>query len=228
MRWIRTLMATTFLGVVLCVPSYAQEEITIVAPATETGEDLDLYAVIEIFKESESIEDFEKRLNDPDEGVNNIDLDGDGQVDFIRVFEYADGNTHVLVLEVAVSEDTYQDLATIEIEKAEDSDEVNAQVHGDEEIYGVDYYIEPVETVYVTTVVFFGPMFRPGYRLYRPPWRWGRLPRWWRPYPRVSRSVYRSKTARHHQARKNRHTTRARSTKANNVYRTQRRPGPGG
>jgi hypothetical protein len=228
MRWLRKLLAVTFLGTLLCMPSYAQDEITIVAPATETGEDLDLYAVIEIFKASESTEDFEKKLNDPDEGVNNIDLDGDGEVDFIRVFEYADGNTHVLVLQVAISEDTYQDLATIEIEKVEDSDEVYAQVRGDEEIYGEDYLIEPVETVYVTTVVFFGPMFRPGYRLYRPPWRWGYFPRWWRPFPRVSRSVYRSKVSRHHTARRNRHTTRAKSTRANNVYKTQRRRGPGG
>ncbi len=206
--------------------AYAQEETVYIVPATETGEDLDLYAVIELFKQAESIEDFEKALNDPDNGVNNIDLDGDGEVDFIRVMEHAEGNTHVLVLQVAVAEDTYEDLATIEIEKSETSDEVSAQVHGAEEYYGEDYYIEPTTTIYVTTVVFFGPMFRPGYRLYRPRWRWLLLPPWWRPWPRVSRSVYRSKVARHHRVQRNIHTTKARSTRSKNVYRTQRkRPG---
>jgi hypothetical protein len=226
MKQVRFLWLAALLCAFVLADGYAQEEVVYVAPATETGEDLDLYAVIELFKEAESIEDFEKALNDPDNGVNNIDLDGDGEVDFIRVVEHAEGNTHVLVLQVAVAEDTYQDLATIEIEKSETSDEVSAQVHGVEEYYGEDYYIEPTTTIYVTTVVFFGPMFRPGYRLYRPPWRWRALPPWWRPWPRVSRSVYRSKTAHHRHAQKNRHTKKARSTKSKNVYRTQkRRPG---
>ena len=35
-----------------------------------------------MFKESESIEDFEQALNSESNGVNNLDLDGDGEIDF--------------------------------------------------------------------------------------------------------------------------------------------------
>ncbi len=47
------------------------------APATEAGQDLDLFGVLETFSESEDLEDFEKRLNDPDMGLNNMDLNQD-------------------------------------------------------------------------------------------------------------------------------------------------------
>ncbi len=62
----------------------AQEEITVVAPTSEAAEGLDLKAVSELFKDSENLEEFEKALNDPEVGINNLDLDENGEVDFIR------------------------------------------------------------------------------------------------------------------------------------------------
>ena len=38
------------------------------------GDNLDLYAVMEIFQKSKTIEDFEKTLNADKEGINNLDL----------------------------------------------------------------------------------------------------------------------------------------------------------
>ena len=66
-------LALSLVVVTRAAPMMAQA----VEPATETGEDLDLYAVIDLFKESESIEDFEQALNGESNGVNNLDLDGD-------------------------------------------------------------------------------------------------------------------------------------------------------
>jgi len=149
-------VAVTF----LCTAGWAEEksvkassevtEVTIVSPATEAGEDLDLYAVAELFKEAEGVEEFEKALNDSANEINNLDLAGDGDVDYIHVVDNTEGNIHILVLQVALAEDDYQDIATIEIEKKSDED-VDLQVVGNEEIYGEDYVVEPDQ--YSTTVI---------------------------------------------------------------------------
>src|SRR5215467_15089741 len=49
------------------------------------GDGLDLYAVLDLFQNSKTIESFEKSLNDPKTKINNLDLDLDKKVDFIKV-----------------------------------------------------------------------------------------------------------------------------------------------
>ncbi len=49
------------------------------------GDNLDLYAVLDLFQKSKTIEDFEKSLNGEKTGINNLDLDGDGNIDFLKV-----------------------------------------------------------------------------------------------------------------------------------------------
>ena len=49
------------------------------------GDNLDLYAVLDLFQKSKTIEEFEKSLNLEKTGINNLDLDLDGKVDFIKV-----------------------------------------------------------------------------------------------------------------------------------------------
>ena len=49
------------------------------------GDNLDLYAVLTLFQKSKTIEAFEKSLNDEKEGINNLDLNLDKKVDFIKV-----------------------------------------------------------------------------------------------------------------------------------------------
>ena len=62
------------------------------------GDNLNLYAVMNLFQESQTLEEFERKLNDPDLRVNNLDLDGDNYVDYITVHDYVDGNVHNIVL----------------------------------------------------------------------------------------------------------------------------------
>lgn len=205
-------------------PSAAQEEITLVSGP---GEDLDLYAVIELFKESKSIEEFEQKLNDPDVGVNNLDLNEDGEVDFIRVMEYAEGDAHVFVLQATLGDDTYQDVARVMVETVE-GEEVVAEVQGDEALYGEGYVIAPTTVIVVTSFALLSVVFRPRRAVYRSPWGWRRRPAWWRPFRPVPRATYRSRTARHRQSRANTRQRQTRARKADNVYRTQRRSsGPG-
>ena len=49
------------------------------------GDNLDLYAVLTLFQKSKTIEAFEKSLNDEQTKINNLDLNLDKKVDFIKV-----------------------------------------------------------------------------------------------------------------------------------------------
>jgi hypothetical protein len=216
--------------VFLCTAGWAEEksvkassevtEVTIVSPATEAGEDLDLYAVAELFKETETVEAFEKALNDSANGINNLDLAGDGSVDYIHVVDNTEGNTHILILQVALAKDDYQDVATIEIEK-KGEEEVDLQVVGNEEIYGENYVVEPdqssVTVVHVHTWPVIRFMFGPAYRPWRSPWGWGRYPALWKPWHRVPVATYRARTVRWTRQATFRHTQKRR-IKRSHVY----------
>ena len=168
--------------------AFAQEDVTIVSQTSEAAEGLDLQAVSELFKESEDLESFEKSLNDPDTGVNNLDLDENGEVDFIRVVEEVADETHVIILQVPLGEDEFQDVATIEIEKTDD-ESYNMQVHGNEDLYGADYYVAPT-VVRIHTWPIIAQIYAPRYRPYRSRYYWGFYPRWWQPYRPVKVRVY--------------------------------------
>ena len=73
-----------------------------------------------------------------------LDLNGDDQVDYITVYEEAEGDTHVAILRVPLGENEYQDVASVDLEKVS-GDEVAVQIVGDEELYGPNYIIEPAE-----------------------------------------------------------------------------------
>lgn len=168
------------------------EDVAVVAAASEAAEGLDLIAVSELFKDSENLEEFEKALNDPETGVNNLDLDENGEVDFIRVVEEAADETRVIILQVPLGEDEFQDVATIEVEKTGEED-YNMQIRGNENIYGADYYVSPT-VVHIHAWPVIAWLYRPVYRPYRSLYYWGYYPRWWKPYRPVKINVYRTRT----------------------------------
>lgn len=108
------------------------------------GDNFDLYAAMELFKKSETPEAFEKALNANDNEINNLDLDADGKVDYIKVVDKTENHIHSIVMQVAVSKEEVQDVAVIEIEKT-GTDQAHIQIVGDEELYGKNYIIEPSE-----------------------------------------------------------------------------------
>jgi hypothetical protein len=171
----------------------ANNEVTIVAPSSSAAEGLDLMAVSEIFKETDNLEAFEKTINDPEVGINNLDLDNNGDVDYIRVVEEIVADTHVIILQAAIGVDEFQDVATIEVEKS--GEQYNMQIHGNEIIYGAHYYVAPVQ-VHVHTWPIISWIYRPVYRPYRSAYHFGFYPRWWKPYKPVHFNVYRTRTVR--------------------------------
>ncbi|WP_162558739.1 hypothetical protein [Robertkochia solimangrovi] len=162
--------------------SVAQDKTTIEAKSSDISDNLDLEAVASAFGESKDLEDFEKKLNDPDLQLSNLDLNNDGQVDYLRVVSDSDKSSRVVMIQAVIGKDEFQDVATIEVEK-DTSGTTKVQVVGDVYMYGPNYIIEPV---YVRPPIiftwFWGPLFRPWYS----PWYWGYYPPFfhpWRPFP---------------------------------------------
>ncbi len=162
--------------------AYSQDRTTIEAKNADISDNLDLEAVASIFGESEDVEDFEKRLNDPKIQINNLDLNGDGEVDYLRVMETGSGNTHTLSIQSVVGKDQYQEVATIDVVK-DKSKKTQVQVVGNVDMYGPNYYFTPY---YPVVPVFFSFFWMATYRPYYSPWYWGYHPPYWnpwRPYP---------------------------------------------
>jgi len=199
---------------------FGQDDVTVIVPTTEAGENLDLQAVMELFRDAETVEDFEKALNDSTNEVNNLDLNEDGTVDYIRVVEQVDGDVHILILQVPLGENEYQDVATINIEK--NKDEYILQAQGDPDLYGEDYYVEPEPEVEVQTITVVVVMYGVGYSPWISPWRWRVYPVWWRPWRPHPISVYRSRVVRHHRSHY-RHSRHRSTVRSHNTYKSHRK-----
>jgi hypothetical protein len=106
------------------------------------GDGLDLYATLDLFQKSSTIEAFEKSLNEEKTGINNLDLNLDNKVDFIKVATKQEGDDFTFVLQVDVTEKETQDVAVILVSKDKDK-KVTMQIVGDIDLYGKDYVVEP-------------------------------------------------------------------------------------
>ena len=183
------------------------------------GDNFSLEGALAMFQKANSPEEFEKMLNTENNHVNNLDLNGDGQTDYVRVIDKSDGKNHAFVLQVPVSDNESQDIAVIELEKSGDKD-ATLQIVGDEDIYGEQTIAEPgvgtgddmddqrngngpsydpdndysQGTNGLVVNVWFWPCVRfvyaPAYTLWVSPWRWRHYPMWWHPWRSVGWHVF--------------------------------------
>jgi hypothetical protein len=156
----------------------AQDVTTITANDEDISDNLDLEAVASIFGDSKDLEDFEKRLNDPKLQISNLDLNNDGEVDYLRVMETAENNVHTISIQAVIGKDQYQEVATIDVQK-DSKGETQVQVVGNVDMYGPNYYITPV---YPVVPVFFTFFFIAAYNPWHSPWYWGHHPPYFRPW----------------------------------------------
>jgi hypothetical protein len=182
------------------------------------GDHFSLAGALELFKKAGTPEEFERLLNTEDSKVNNLDLNGDGNTDYIRVINKKDGDVQVFILQALVSESENQDIAVIELEKT-GSESAVVQITGDEEIYGKELIVEPgdeegrvyhpsnlrgpaafdteyfdsgngiVVNVWAWPVVRF--VYAPGYVVWVSPFSWTYRPVWYRPWRPLHWHVYR-------------------------------------
>ncbi|MDX2362487.1 MAG: hypothetical protein QNK23_16890 [Crocinitomicaceae bacterium] len=191
------------------------------------GDNLDLTAVLNLFEKSKSVEDFENLLNSEKNDVNNLDLNDDGFVDYIRVIDYMDENTHSLTLQVPYSNTEAQDVAVILIE--ENDGETVLQIVGDEEIYGDEYILEPgnddsEELVNVSNWAPVRQIYSPSYKVYVSPWKHNHYPNWYKPWKPVKWDVYQTYNRKHKVHCRRTHVYR--SHHAQKHYRKHRKHSP--
>ena len=173
------------------------------------GDNLNLYAVMQLFQDSKTLEDFERELNNPESNINNLDLNDDNMVDYLTVVDNVDNNVHNIVIQDQLGPKEVQDVAVFTVQRFNDG-QVQIQLTGDEALYGKNYIIEPIfdsngtpnpgytgnatvvngrtVTVVTTTPVQIAawPLIRfiysPRYVVWHSSWYWGYYPRWWHPW----------------------------------------------
>lgn len=174
-----------------------------------TGYDGDYFSLegaLELFEASQTIRDFERKLNTQDRWVNNLDLDFDGQTDYIRVEHRRQRDFHAIILQAIVGPYDVQDIAVIEIEQTGRQEAV-LQIIGDEDMYGQEVYVEPLmgyansrrgyHSNYGEFVnVFYWPVVQyilgPRYtNVYVSPYRWRNYPIWWNTWRPVTWTAFR-------------------------------------
>lgn len=173
------------------------------------GDNFDLEGALYLFKHAKSLEDFEKQLNTESNLVNNLDLDQDGSIDYIRVIDNSKDRSHAIQLQVAVSSTESQDIAAILIESDKDGD-AKLQMVGDKSLYGEEKIIDPLEekeekssgrpasyvgpTTWVYVNVWAWPcvtyMYAPSYVVWVSPYYYRYYPVWWHPWHPVYYRVH--------------------------------------
>jgi hypothetical protein len=178
---IRTLLLTLFVAS-FTHQLQAQNRTYVNAKNSEISDNLDLRAVASIFGDSDNLQDFERRLNDPKLQISNLDLNNDNQVDYLRVIESVEKRTHVVIIQAILDRDIYQDVATIDIEK-DRYNKVHIQIVGDVYMYGQNYIYEPV---YYSRPNIYASFWINSYRPYCSSWTWNYYPTYyyaWNPCP---------------------------------------------
>ena len=153
---------------------------------------LDLKAVASVFGEANNLEDFERRLNDSENQISNLDLNNDGMIDYLRVVEVPERNVTLVVVQAVLDRDVYQDVATIVLEQ-EKQREVYVQIIGAPFIYGANYIIEPRFYRIPRIVRWF---YSPYYSTWHSPYYWGYYPNYYRHHRTISINLYLSNTYR--------------------------------
>lgn len=103
---------------------------------------LDLNAVAAAFAEARSVREFEQIINSSKYMINNLDLNRDGWIDYLRVIEMRSGAYHTLLIQACLAPSVFQDVATLVAERL--ADRLYVEVIGDPYLYGYNYIVRPV------------------------------------------------------------------------------------
>ena len=156
--------------------------------AQDAASGLDLQAVGELVKKAKTGPEFERLLNDSSLGINNLDLNEDGEVDYIKVTEYGSGSVKGFSLTVDLADNQTQEVATIEIEKTSDGQAL-VQTHGNDQIYGYNHYYYSHTSF--TDILLLSWLFSSNRPYYSSPWGYHYYPDYYRPYSTRGYDAYR-------------------------------------
>lgn len=145
--------------------------LTVTSYSTDLSFYLDLQAVAAAFAEARSVQEFENLLNSSRYMINNLDLNGDGYIDYLRVLETRQGYYHALLIQACVAPSLFQDVATLVAERR--SNALYVEVIGDPYLYGPNYIIRPV---FVNRPPLWDAFGRPSYKPWCSPYHHGHWP----------------------------------------------------
>jgi len=103
---------------------------------------LDLNAVAAAYAESHSVREFEQILNSSRYMINNLDLNRDGWIDYLRVIESRRGYYYTMLIQACLAPGVFQDVATLIAERR--ANVLYVEVVGDTYLYGYNYIVRPV------------------------------------------------------------------------------------
>lgn len=116
-----------------------EPNVVVTPEATNLGDNLNLQALGELVKSSNNAQDIENKLNATG-SINNLDLDGDGNVDYIKVTEYGEGNARGFSFTVELPNGEKQEIATVDLQKG--SGNVAMNIQGNQQVYGSGAYYQ--------------------------------------------------------------------------------------
>ena len=132
---------------------------------------LDLNAVAAAFAESRSVREFEQILNSSRYMINNLDLNRDGWIDYLRVIETYQGYYHTFLIQACLDYGVFQDVATLIAERRTNA--LYVEVVGDRYLYGYNYIVRPV---FVKRPPLWDVFGRPTYAVWTSPYNYGYFP----------------------------------------------------
>ena len=132
---------------------------------------LDLRAVAAAFAEANNIQQFERIINSSNYMINNLDLNRDGWIDYLRVIETRQGYYHALLIQACLAPGVFQDVATLIAERRKDL--LYVEVIGDKYLYGYNYIVRPV---FVKRPPLWDAFGRSNYTVWSSPYHHGNFP----------------------------------------------------
>lgn len=168
--------------------SLANATVTVVDEgAKDAG--LDLQALGELVKKSPSPAKLEEALNTTG-SINNLDLNKDGKVDYIKVAESGSGNVRELTFTDQTPDSISTVVATVKIDKGAvpNSTQANMDISGNQDLYGDNYSYH--SNISVGEVLLLAYLFSP-HMPYYSPWGYRVYPTYYRPYAPVPMASYR-------------------------------------
>jgi hypothetical protein len=166
-------------------PNNQGQKIVVQEAVPNIGENLNLQSVGEIVKTSKNPQEMEERLNAKD-GVNNLDLDGDGQTDFLTVTEYGEGNQHGYSICANLNDNSKPEVANIQV----DATTREVTISGNQEYYGNNATYH--STFDATDFLLLAWMMQP-HGFYHSPYYYGHYGSYYAPRPVVSYHAYNSR-----------------------------------
>ncbi len=166
-----------------------EPDVVVTPEATNLGDNLNLQALGELVKSSSNAQDIENKLN-ASGSINNLDLDGDGSVDYIKVTEYGTGDDRGFSFTVDLPNNEKQEIATVDLQKGTNGADMNIQ--GNQQIYGQSAYYQSHYSL--SDVMIMSYLFS-RHSMYLSPYHYGYYPSYYHSYRSVPMASYSSRVS---------------------------------